>query len=143
MTEDTSLAFARFGVGVVMLTLAVILACSCLWADEPSYRGLTMEEWREAHEPKSRPLKFTRKKPEHGEYLLVEGDGEDVAAFVVRYQDALFPAWRANDPYAAMVNEAIAGAKKSGKAMVWAGSDLAKRAITTASVDLPIPGIDE
>lgn len=143
ITEDSSLAFARFGVGVAMLPLAFMLFCSCLLADEPSYRGLTHQEWKETHEPKSGPLRFTRAKQHKDQYLLVEGKGEDVAAFVERYQDALFPAWRANDPYAAMVNEAIAGAKKSGKAIVWDGSDLAKRAITTASVALPIPGIDD
>lgn len=127
-----------------MRTLLIALTLTgIVLADEPSYRGLTHQEWKETHEPKSGPLRFTRAKQHKDQYLFVEGKGEDVAAFVERYQDALFPAWRANDPYAARVNEAIAGAKKSGKAIVWDGSDLAKRAITTASVALPIPGIDD
>ena len=96
----------------------------------------------ETPSPKSGPLKFTRAKQHQDQYLLVSGEGEDVAAFVERYQTALWPEWRANDPYAELVNQAIAGAKQSGKARIWDGSDLAKRAIATASVALPIPGID-
>ena len=94
------------------------------------------------HQPMPKPLTFTRAKQHQDQYLLVSGEGEDVAAFVERYQTALWPEWRANDPYAELVNQAIAGAKQSGKARVWDGSDLSKRAITTASVALPIPGID-
>ena len=95
-------------------------------------------------QPASGPLKFTRAKQQHrDQYLLVSGEGEDVAAFVERYQTALWPAWREHGPYAERVREAIAGARRSGKATVWDGNNDAKRAITTASVALPIPGIDD
>lgn len=86
------------------------------------------------------PLRFD---PQPPKYITVTGPGEDVAAFVTRYQDALWPEWRKNEKYAREMEGNLRRIRQSGKAIVWCGDDKGKAAFTTASVALPIPGIDE
>jgi hypothetical protein len=93
----------------------------------------------EARVDREQPLRF-----EHApsRYAVVTGNGQDVAAFIERYQTALWPDWRDDVRYAAHIDDAMARARKAGRAIIWTGSDEHRRAFVTACVALPIPGID-
>jgi hypothetical protein len=87
----------------------------------------------------AQPLRF---EPQQPKYITVTGPGEDVAAFVIRYQDALWPEWRKNEKYSREMFGNLRTIRRTGKAVVWCGDDKGKAAFTTASATLPIPGID-
>jgi hypothetical protein len=70
----------------------------------------------------------------HSPYVTVTGNGNDVALFVERYQDILWPDWRDDDKYAREMITNLRNIRRTGKATVYYGDDKSQRAVELASL---------
>lgn len=88
-------------------------------------------------------LQFTPAPVRAPEYMTVTGPGDDVAAFVIRYQDAMWPEWRFNARVAREMARNIRQSRRLGRAVLWTGDETGRRAFDRARVTAPVPGIDD
>lgn len=123
------------------LTLVFVLAglTSTLVACDGEQEGHPAASSSPAPKP---ALQFTPQPNPHPKYMTVTGPGDDVAAFVIRYQDDLWPEWRTRERYGCEMFINLQRVRRTGRALIWTGDEISRKAFYRAKVTTPVAGID-